>query len=143
MTGATGAGGHSEQTFDFQRGFSMPPPRVPRIDTQFIQTPAPLPREDQPWSSYELLPPGLGLDLVLSPRRAAAERERAQAVSSGRAMSLPVDATALSIPLGHTGQVGQGQSPQHQHILGMSPLILSPSPMSEEAPFFSRPGTAN
>lgn len=143
---------------EFQRGFSMPPPRVPaipqvpRIDTQFAhpshQTAPPhhqpSQRDDsQPWSSYELLPPGLGLDLVFPPPRRATgpERERTPqpgAVAMGRAMSLPaLPAEMLGVP-----QVQQvQQSPQ---ILGMSPLMPSPSPMSEqEAPFFSRPGTAS
>ncbi|EKD02744.1 transcriptional regulatory protein [Trichosporon asahii var. asahii CBS 8904] len=141
---------------EFQRGFSMPPPRVPiipqvpRIDTQFAhpshQTAPPHPqpsqaRDDaQPWSSYELLPPGLGLDIVFSPRRGSVgmERERAPpGTAMGRAMSLP----ALPAEMALMPQVGQ-QSPQQ--ILGMSPLMPSPSPMSEqEAPFFSRPGTAS
>lgn len=141
---------------EFQRGFSMPPPRVPiipqvpRIDTQFAhpshQTAPPHPqpsqaRDDaQPWSSYELLPPGLGLDIVFSPRRGSVgmERERAPpGTAMGRAMSLP----ALPAEMALMPQVGQ-QSPQQ--ILGMSPLMPSPSPMSEqEAPFFLRPGTAS
>ena len=142
---------------EFQRAFSMPLPRVPtipqvpRIDTQFAhpshQTGPPQPQpaqardDSQPWSSYELLPPGLGLDIVFPPRRGSAgvERERtAGGAAMGRAMSLPALPAEMTLTVPQVGQ----QSPQQ--ILGMSPLMPSPSPMSEqEAPFFSRPGTAS
>lgn len=103
------------QPAELRLGMPPPPPPAPapRIDTRFD---AP----DGPWSSYELLPPGLGLELF-SPRR---ERPGA------RAMSLP------ALPTLPTLSAEMTQSPQAQQVLGLSPLMPSPSAMSEE-PFFA------
>lgn len=126
-------------------------PTVPRIDTQFThphpshQTAPPHPQptqrdESQTWSSYELLPPNLGMDDIYSFRHGSPRTDRVRPISGStvnRAMSMPALPAELAIATPHVGL----QSPQP--ILGMSPLMASPDLMSEqEASFFSRPGTA-